>query len=156
VSAADPRIEADGRRDRAAGFVLLLAGAATALEARTFNVAFMTDPVGPKALPFLVAVALAAAGLRLMASPRASVPLPGSASRHRIVLAAGTFMVYGLALPWIGFFVSTTLVVAVLGGLFRGPKLGSVVAGAGLAAILWLLFVPVLSLPLPVGVLWIR
>ena len=30
------------------------------------------------------------------------------------------------------------------------------VAGAGLAAILWLLFVPVLSLPLPVGVLWIR
>ena len=77
MSAADPRIEADGRRDRAAGFVLLLAGAATALEARTFNVAFMTDPVGPKALPFLVAAALAAAGVRLMASPRA---------HHRLLL----------------------------------------------------------------------
>jgi hypothetical protein len=70
--------------------------------------------------------------------------------------AAAAFVGYAMVLPWIGFFLSTTLVVAVLGMLYRGPVRGSLAAGLSLAAVLWLLFVRILALPLPVGDLWIR
>jgi putative tricarboxylic transport membrane protein len=136
--------------------MLVLTGVATALEAWTFNVAFMTDPVGPKALPLLVAGALVVAGARLMARPRSTVQLPDTGPARRMMLAAAAFISYGLVLPWLGFFLSTTIVVGVLGVLFGGPRVGSAVAGAGLSAVLWLLFVMVLSLPLPIGALWIR
>lgn len=148
--------EGSALRDRMAGFLLVLAGVATALEAWTFNVAFMTDPVGPKALPLLVAVTLVVAGARLMARPRSNVELPDVDAARRMSFAAAAFIAYGLALPWLGFFLSTTVVVSALGVLFGGPRLGSAIAGASLSAVLWLLFVIVLSLPLPIGALWIR
>lgn len=144
------------RRDRIAGGLLVLAGVATGTEATTFDVAFMTDPVGPKALPLLVAVTLVLAGLRLVVRPRPSVDLPGAATLRTMGLAAAALITYGVLLPWAGFFVSTSLVVTALGMLFGGPRMGSVAAGIALSSALWLLFVGLLSLPLPIGDLWIR
>ncbi|GEM_PF-353984 len=149
-------IHASGRHDRIAGSILALIGLATGLEAATFDVRFMTDPVGPKALPLLVAVILFGAGAGMFTRPRTRVELPPAAAARRMVLAGLAFLVYGLLLPWLGFFLSTSLVVAVLGLLFGGPRRGSALAGLSLAATLWLLFVVLLSLPLPIGDLWIR
>lgn len=138
------------------GVVLVVAGVATALEAMTFNVAFMTDPVGPKALPLLVAFTFLIAGVRTLVRPRDQVELPTSPVMMRMAGATGAFLGYALVLPYIGFFLATTLVVAALGMLYRGPVKGSVAVGLGLAGVLWLLFVRLLALPLPVGDLWIR
>jgi putative tricarboxylic transport membrane protein len=142
--------------DRVAGSILVVAGAATALEATTFDVAFMTDPVGPKALPLLVAAIMVLSGVRTLMHPRPEVPLPPKAVAIRMSGAALAFLTYAAVLPWIGFFLATTLVVAALAMIYRGPVRGSFAAGITLAATLWLLFVRVLSLPLPVGDLWIR
>lgn len=155
-SGGTEEIQASGRHDRIAGGILALIGLATGLEATTFDVAFLTDPVGPKALPVLVAVILFGAGAEMSARPRAQVELPPTAAARRMALAGLAFLAYGLLLPWLGFFLSTSLVVAVLGLLFGGPRRGSALAGVGLAATLWLLFVVLLSLPLPIGDLWIR
>ena len=156
MSRTDTAGEAPQPRDRAAGFVLVLLGAASGLEAMTFNVAFMTDPVGPKALPLLVAATLVGAGARMIIRPRPTAEFPHARDLRRIALAAAAFITYALALPWPGFFVSTPAVIATLGKLFDGPRRGSVLAGATLSAALWLLFVTLLSLPLPIGALWIR
>lgn len=156
MSRTDAAGEAPQPRDRAAGLVLVLLGAASGLEAMTFNVAFMTDPVGPKALPLLVAATLVGAGARMIIRPRPTVEFPHARDLRRMALAAAAFITYALALPWLGFFVSTTAVIAALGKLFDGPRRGSVLAGATLSAALWLLFVTLLSLPLPIGALWIR
>jgi putative tricarboxylic transport membrane protein len=145
-----------GAADRVVGGVLLLAGIATGLEATTFDVAFLTDPVGPRALPFLVALTLAGAGARMLAKPRAAVTLPSRTATVRMAWAALAFLAYSALLPWIGFFLSTTLVVAVLAVLYRGPRVGSLVTGLVLTSSLWLLFVRLLALPLPVGDLWTR
>jgi putative tricarboxylic transport membrane protein len=142
--------------DRIAGSVLVVAGTLTGLEATTFDVAFMTDPVGPKALPFLVAVMLLVAGVRTIARPRSEVALPPRPVALRMGAAALAFLGYAAILPWIGFFLATTLVVAALAMLYRGPVGGSLAAGMALAGTLWLLFVRILALPLPVGDLWIR
>lgn len=50
---------------------VVAASAAIALEATTFDVAFPTDPLGPKAFPVVAAVLLAIGGLALVRSARA-------------------------------------------------------------------------------------
>jgi len=142
--------------DRVTGGVLLLAGIAAGLEATTYDVAFMTDPVGPKALPYLVSVTVVLGGLATLLRPRSSVSLPGRPAVVRMAGAVLAFVVYALVLPFIGFFTATTMVVAALALLYRGPAGPSLAAALGLSAMLWLLFVALLSLPLPIGDLWIR
>ena len=143
-------------QDRAAGAVLVFIGLALAMEATTFDVAFMTDPVGPKALPFLVAFMLVTAGAGALARPREDLALPSRDVVLRMTAAVAAFLLYAAALPWLGFFLSTTLVATVLSLLYRGPLGPSAAAAAILSGGLWLLFVQLLSLPLPVGDLWIR
>ena len=145
-----------GSADRIAGGVLITAAVAVGIEATTFDVAFLTDPVGPKALPFVVAIMLAAGGGRTLAKPRDAVELPGRSGLSRMAAALGVLLLYAILLPWIGFFLSTTAVVAGLGILFGGPWKGGLATGLTLSAALWLLFVALLSLPLPIGDLWIR
>ena len=142
--------------ERVAGAILVALGLAVGLEAMTFDVAFMTDPVGPKALPLLVAGIFLASGAATVAGSRRGPALPTGPILVRMVAAVAAFLLYAAALPWLGFFLSTTLVVTVLALLYRGPPVRAVVSAALLSAGLWLLFVRLLSLPLPVGDLWIR
>lgn len=142
--------------DRTAGAALTLLGLAAALEASTFDVAFLADPVGPKALPYLVAAILVLAGLTALIRPRDVVPLPERSAYLRMAGAVLAFVGYALALPTLGFFTSTTLVVFALALLYAGPAPKALAAAAGLSGVLWLVFVRVLSLPLPIGDLWIR
>lgn len=142
--------------DRVIGAGLTLLGVGAALEASTFDVAFITDPVGPKALPYLVAGVLTLGGVVTLARPREQVPLPTRPALWRMIGAVAVFLVYALVLPGVGFFVSTTLVVTGLALLYGGPLLPSLTSAAILSGMLWILFVEILSLPLPIGELWIR
>jgi len=141
---------------RAPGLLLIAAGVAGALEASTFDVAFMTDPVGPKALPYLVAAIFALAGTHVAFRPRAGIRCPPRPVLVRTGAATVAFLVYAAALPWVGFFASTTLVVATLSLLFGAAPRRALPAAALLSAVLWVVFVRVLGLPLPIGDLWIR
>jgi putative tricarboxylic transport membrane protein len=140
--------------DRVAGAALAIAGLAIALEATTFEVAFLTDPVGPKALPLVAAVILFAAGATLLLRPRASSPWPSAPVLGRMAGATGVFLAYALVLEPMGFVLATTGTMAALSRLFGGAWLKSVVAAFALSVVLWYLFVWVLGLPLPMGLLW--
>lgn len=141
---------------RLPGLVLIAAGLACGVEALTFNVAFLTDPVGPKALPLLVAVILTGSGIHATMRPASeSAPITGR-TFPRVGAAVAAFLLYALALPWVGFFLSTTFVVATLSRLFGADLRPAVAAAAALSGGLWLIFVFGLGLPLPIGDLWIR
>lgn len=144
------------RLARVPGAVLVVVGAAIGVEATTFDVGFLTDPVGPKALPLLVSVLLVAAGVHAVVRPPADAPLPARATLARAAGAAAAFLVYSVALGFLGFFLSTTLAVGALSWLYGAPLRRGVPAAAALSGALWLLFVRLLALPLPVGDLWIR
>ena len=144
------------RKQRIVGSVLIAAGAAAGLEASTFDVGFLTDPIGPKALPYLVAATLVLAGIHAIARPGDRARWPTRSAGMRIAAAVAAFLLYSVALPFIGFFLATTLIVAALSHLYGAPPLRGISAAATLSAVLWLLFVRLLSLPLPVGDLWIR
>lgn len=139
------------RTDRVAGILLLLLGAVVALEARTFRVAFLTDPLGPRALPLLVAGLLALCGLVLIRRPGPEPAWPRSAGLLRGAAGAAVFLLYSLLMQPLGFGASTVAAVAGLGLLFGGPPRRVLVVGLVTTALLWLLFVPLLGIPLPMG-----
>lgn len=141
---------------RLPGALLTAGGVACAVEASTFDVAFMTDPVGPKALPYLVAAILTAVGIHAMARPSTDTGWTTRAAATRTAAATAAFLVYAFALPLVGFFTSTTLVVASLSRLFGAAPRRALPAAALLSGVLWLVFVFGLGLPLPIGDLWIR
>ena len=142
--------------ERVAGVVLVLAGLGIAAEATTFVVGFMTDPVGPKALPYLSAFILVAAGLGLAARPGPGPTWPERPVVARMAGATAAFVAYALLLAPLGFFTSTTLGVGTLSVLFGGPPRKAFAAAALLSAVLWFGFVYGLGLPLPLGALWTR
>jgi len=139
------------RTDRVAGILLVLLGAVVALEARTFRVAFLTDPLGPRALPLLVAGLLALCGLVLIRRPGPEPAWPRSAGLLRGAAGAGVFLLYSLLMQPLGFGASTAAAVAGLGLLFGGPPRRVLVVGLVTTALLWFLFVPLLGIPLPMG-----
>lgn len=142
--------------DRIPGAVLIAVGALIGLEATGFDVAFLTDPVGPKALPLVAAVGLVLAGAQQARRPFVGMRWPERATLVRMGLGSAALIVYGLALPWLGFLLSTTAVVAALSLLFGAAPKRSVPAALALTVALWIVFVRVLALPLPVGDLWMR
>lgn len=146
------------RRGRVAGALAILAVATgVALEARTFTVAFPTDPLGPAAFPLVAAALLALGGLALLleradAAPEEAEPLePGAL--WRLVLATASFVAYALLLAPLGFVPATTLEFLALALLFGGRLLPGLAVGAGFAALLFVIFVYALGLPLPLGLL---
>ena len=142
--------------DRVPGVVLIAVGVAIGLEATGFDVVFLTDPVGPKALPFVAAVGLVLAGAHHARRPAGGTRWPERSTLARMALGSAALIVYGLVLPWIGFLFSTTAVVAALSHLFGASPRRGIPAAVALTVGLWVVFVRVLALPLPVGDLWMR
>lgn len=142
--------------ERWAGGVLVLLAVAVAAKASTFDVAFLTDPVGPKALPYLAAALLLATGARMALRPGPAADWPDRGPALRMAGAVATLLAYAALLPSLGFFTATTGAVSALSLLFGAPRRKAVASAAGLAAVLWVGFVYVLGLPLPLGTLWIR
>ncbi len=142
--------------DRSIGAALVVTGIAIAAAATTYRVGFMTDPVGPRALPYLTALMMGCAGALIFARPEASSSDLDRAAARRTGGAVLTFAGYALVLPLLGFFLSTALVILGLARLFGGPWRPSIASALSTAGALWLLFVALLQLPLPVGSLWMR
>lgn len=142
------------RTDRVTGALLLLLGLAVGAEATTFDVFFMTDPVGPKALPFLSALVLAGSGTLLLARPGPGPTWPARKVLVRMGGALVAFGAYAALLAPLGFVVATTATVGALSVLFDGPRKKSLGAAFALSSALWYLFVWLLGLPLPLGSIW--
>ncbi len=142
---------------------VILAALAVALEATTFDVAFPTDPLGPKAFPLVAAGLLVLGGGALLLEARraaaeasATEPardagaVPGGG--HPVPLAAASFIGYALLLAPLGFVPATTVAFAVLARLFGGTWMRGAAVGLVFALLLYALFVYALGLPLPLGV----
>ena len=151
-----------------AAAAVVLSAVAIALEATTFDVAFPTDPLGPKAFPLVAAALLVLGGGALVREARreeqaakgseatvADGPAaegPAVGSGRAIALATLSFVVYAFLLAPLGFVPATTLEFAVLARLFGGPLGRGAAAGLVFAVALYALFVYGLGLPLPLGV----
>lgn len=140
--------------DRITGLVLLLLAIAYGLHARTFRTNFMTDPLGPRAWPIMLAAILALLSLYLMFRPeRRTLWLKRIVLLRQLVLVAG-LVVYAVFLEQIGFLTATVLLMAFMAALLGARWWQAVLAGIVSSPLLFLLFNNLLGLPLPMGSLF--
>jgi len=144
------------RADRIAAAALALLALAAAFEARGFRVSFLTDPVGPRALPWLAAGLLALGGALLLLRPDEDGPWPPWPGARRVAAAVGASLLYAGLLQPIGFIAATTLLVTLLSRMFGGRLLPSALTALALAGGLYALFALLLGVPLPIGALFLR
>ena len=138
--------------DRLLGGATLLVALAVAVESLTFSTTFPTDPLGPKAFPFVSAALLGLGGAWILWRP---APGPSDAMPGAVWLGAASFVAYALLLEPLGFFASSVLEFVALSALFGGRPLQSALAGAAFVGALYVLFVHALGLVLPVGSLFV-
>lgn len=139
--------------DRIVGIGLFILAVAYGLQARGFETAIITDPLGPSAFPLLLAVALGVASLYLIVRPEAGPQWPRRWVLMHLAIAVVVLIGYAFVLVPIGFIAATFLVLTLL-----AVQLGSRIAPSALMGILasvglYVIFDRLLGLPLPAGTL---
>jgi putative tricarboxylic transport membrane protein len=139
--------------DRIAGVFLFLVAFLYLLEARSFEVGFIADPIGPKAFPLVLGVSLAGLSIGLTVRPgrETSWPSRGLWWRWGVVMAA--LLTYAGILDPLGFVLSTTLLLVVLSLLFGGRLSRGLIFALVFSAATYLVFRWLFSLSLPPGTL---
>ncbi|HEU4741283.1 MAG TPA: tripartite tricarboxylate transporter TctB family protein [Meiothermus sp.] len=137
--------------DRILGLVLLILSAAYALGARAMEVGFLSDPVGPRTFPYLIAAILGISSLWLILRPDPEPEWPGRSFWIPLGLVLLSLVAYAYLLVPLGFIITTALEMTLLSLLF-GAKPGQAAAGGlSFSVLVYLLFTQALSVPLPVG-----
>jgi putative tricarboxylic transport membrane protein len=134
--------------------VIVFVAVLTALLAGGFRVGFLTDPIGPRALPWLASLLLGVGGAMMIARPGPTPASIAAPMRANVSLAIGAFVMYAIVLPLAGFVLSTALLMAVLARFYGGRWVQGIAAGVIFSGSLWLLFARALGVPLPLGAIF--
>jgi putative tricarboxylic transport membrane protein len=139
------------RSGRVAAAILLAFSAILAVSASQIEYAFSSDPLGPRAFPYLLAAALAICGIWYFLSPGEAEPWPRpDVLRSAVILIAVTTASVAL-MDHIGFLPAAFIMCACAAYLFGAPPLAAVGVGAAQAVFWFLLFKYALGTYLPSG-----
>ena len=115
------------------------------------ELSFISDPVGPRTFPIIIAVVMGLASLVVLLRPDPEPEWP-AASRLSEIGAAGVVMVgYALLLPDLGFVIATAIASAFLTWRLGTQPLWSVVAGVATSLGIYVVFHLILGLSLAEG-----
>ena len=137
--------------DRALGAVCVVASAAMAWAAQDYAAAISYEPVGPLAFPLLLAFGLGLSGLWLVLRPSAGAEAFHGVPGNPPALCAAAVLVYAVLFQWLGFPLATALMAVPVGMAFCGSWKQSLIGGAALGGVLYLLFDKLLDVVLPAG-----
>jgi putative tricarboxylic transport membrane protein len=111
----------------------------------------MSDPIGPKAFPLIIAAFMFVISLYLVFKPDPEPEWPVQRVWVNKGLVLLSFVLYAYALVPLGFLLSTTLQVTFLAFMFKGKIWKGLAAAVAASLILYSIFVFLLGIPLPVG-----
>lgn len=138
--------------ERIFGAVWLAFSVAMAWMAWQIQVPFAYEPVGPRALPLILALLMAVCALSCVLKPSAhAVVWPRGLIRQRMVVLVVTLFAYAFAFEPLGFPLATAGLGLVVGLLFGGRWQRCLAAGLGMGIGFYLLFDRLLDVPLPLG-----
>jgi putative tricarboxylic transport membrane protein len=137
--------------DRITGGLLLIVTAGYAYQAYHLKVGFMSDPIGPKAFPLIIAGFLGLFSLYLLFKPDEEPGWPSPKIWRNKAFVLISFVLYAYALVPLGFLLSTTLEISFLAFMFQGKIFKGLAAAVASSLILYTLFVYILGIPLPLG-----
>ncbi|SMF73809.1 putative tricarboxylic transport membrane protein [Tistlia consotensis] len=137
--------------DRVLGGFCLALAAFFLWRTTKIETSFITDPLGPKAFPVIIAGVLGLAGLYVLARPDARPDWPGAGRLVEIALAVGVMVAYALLLPSLGFVAATALGAGYLCWRLGAGPLEAPLAGLVISLGIYAIFHLVLGLSLARG-----
>ena len=136
--------------DRAFGVFLFLLGAYVIYGGLSIEVPFSYDPLGPKAFPVFLGVLLSALSLVIIAKPEKS-HFPQSNIQLKTAFIVVLLVVYSLAFDFLGFLLSTGLLVFFMSRIFQGTTKQALGSAVGVSLSVYALFGILLDVALPMG-----
>jgi len=137
--------------DRLAGIVLVIVSFLYGLGALRLKTGFISDPIGPKTFPLILATSLAILGFVILLLRDPEPVWPGRSAWLNMGLAVLSFVIYAYLLVPIGFIAATTLATGFVSQRFGGRLWQALVTGVAVSLALYALFVFTLGIPLPTG-----
>ncbi|WP_027881697.1 tripartite tricarboxylate transporter TctB family protein [Meiothermus rufus] len=137
--------------DRVVGTVVLLLTLGYAWEASRMQVGFLSDPLGPRPFPYLIAALLGLSAFWLLFRPDPNPTWPPRSAWRSFALVLLSLVAYAYLVVPLGFILTTTLEMALLSYLFGArfwPGLGGALA---FTLVVYFLFTEGLGVSLPVG-----
>lgn len=137
--------------DRIFGLVGLLLALGYAWAALTIEESFLSDAVGPKAFPLIIATVLGLASLAIIAKPDAAPHWPSFMRFMEVGAAIAVMILYAILLPELGFIIATALAATYLTWRLGSAPVSSVVSGCATSAGIYAVFHLILGLSLAKG-----
>ncbi|MBT9383602.1 tripartite tricarboxylate transporter TctB family protein [Pseudooceanicola sp. CBS1P-1] len=137
--------------DRIFGVVGLLLAIGYAISAFAIEESFLSDAVGPKAFPLIIATILAIASAVIALRPDPEPVWPSLSRLAEVAAAVVVLLLYSELLPVAGFLIATAFAAAYLGWRLGASALEAVAVGIGTSVGIYVIFHLVLGLSLARG-----
>ncbi|NLJ52487.1 MAG: tripartite tricarboxylate transporter TctB family protein [Alcaligenaceae bacterium] len=139
--------------DRTLGVVAILFAAFLTIFGYDLEPPFSYEPIGPKAFPLLIAAVMAICGLILLFKGGNEAEANTRSANLRILAMVGYIVLYAFFFQMLGFVISTTLMVVLVGKLFGATWLQAIIGGVVMSVLFFFLFDKGLDVVLPEGLL---
>ena len=126
--------------DRIFGLVVVMGALAFFAGALQIQTSFLSDPVGPRVFPMLIAASALLCGLVLIAKPDAEPEWPALAAWGNMAIALVVLVSYALLIWPMGFLASTALAAAGVSYLIEKNARTAALTGLGLSLVLFVIF----------------
>ncbi|MEC7794337.1 MAG: tripartite tricarboxylate transporter TctB family protein [Pseudomonadota bacterium] len=137
--------------DRIFGVFGILLSIGYVFAALAIEESFLSDAVGPKAFPLIIAAILGLSSLAIVLRPDAEPPWPTLGRLAEIAAAVVVMILYAEMLPVAGFVIATAFAAAYLAWRLGSSALESVFVGVGTSVGIYVIFHLVLGLSLARG-----
>lgn len=137
--------------DRIFGAVGVLLAIGFVLSAFAIKESFLSDAVGPKAFPLIIATVLGLSSAAIALKPDASPQWPNLKRLAELAAATVVLILYAELLPEIGFILATAAASAYLAWRLGSHPLESLIVGVGVSLGIYVVFHLALGLSLARG-----
>lgn len=137
--------------DRIFGVVGLVLAFGYAWAALIIEESFLSDAVGPKAFPLIIAGVLALSSLAIIAKPDTAPDWPTLGRLMEVAMSVLVMILYAIMLPELGFVFATALAATYLTWRLGSTPVSSVIAGSLTSVGIYVIFHLVLGLSLAKG-----
>lgn len=137
--------------DRILGAFLLVVALGYAWITSSFQVGFISDPLGPKPFPYGIAAGLALSSLWLLLKPDPNPAWPTRGFWITFWAVLLSLVAYAYLIVPLGFVLTTTLEMTALSALFGARWVYGLLGGLAFSVAVYLLFTQALNVPLPIG-----
>ncbi|TRW99718.1 tripartite tricarboxylate transporter TctB family protein [Paracoccus sp. M683] len=136
------------RGDRVFGAVMIVLALGYILSASGIETSFMSDPVGPRVFPYIIAGVMILCSIVMILRPDPEAEWPAGPMLVQLGIATVVLVAYAYSITPLGFILPTAIAAGILSWQIGGHPLRAAITGVGLGIGLWVLFRVILGLSL--------